>query len=110
MQPNSEYLTLWEISYGMRKPVALKVSPYGKHLQKIIRKVQTTFAAVRHTFWEKCGLRPIMVHWFYTRMIRPSIFHGALVRWSKVTQKPTKTQLGRIQRMACITTRGGGGL
>jgi ribonuclease HI len=43
-----------------------------------------------------------MVHWLYTRVIRPSIFHGALVWWSKAMQKTTKIQLGRIQRMACL--------
>jgi hypothetical protein len=46
-----------------------------------------------------------MVHWLYTRVIRP-IFHAALVWWPKVKQKSTKTQLGRIQRMACLAITG----
>jgi len=75
---------------------------WNQHLQKIIRKAQTTFAVVRCICGKKWGLRPNMVHWPYTRVLRPSIFHGALVWWSKVTQKTTKIQLGRIQRMACI--------
>ena len=56
--------------------------------------------------WEKLGLRPNMVRWLYTRVIRPSIFRGALVWLSKAMQKTTKTQLGRIQRMACIAITG----
>jgi hypothetical protein len=52
---------------------------WNQHLQKTIRKVQTTFAAVRRTCGKKWGLRPSMVHWLCTRVIRPSIFHGALV-------------------------------
>jgi hypothetical protein len=47
-----------------------------------------------------------MVHWLYTRVIRPSIFHAALVWWPKVKQKSTKTQLGRIQRMALLAITG----
>jgi hypothetical protein len=43
-----------------------------------------------------------MVHWLYNRFIRPSIFSGALVWWSKVVQKTTEIQLGRIQKMACL--------
>jgi hypothetical protein len=43
-----------------------------------------------------------MVHWLYTRVLRPSIFHAALVWWPKFKQKSTKTQLGRIQRMTCL--------
>ena len=47
-----------------------------------------------------------MVHWLYTRVTRPSILYGALVWWPTVTQKTTKTQLGRIQRMACLAIMG----
>jgi hypothetical protein len=47
-----------------------------------------------------------MVHWLYTGVIRPSIFYGALFWWSKVMQKTTKIQLGRIQRMACLAVTG----
>jgi len=47
-----------------------------------------------------------MVHWLYTRVIRPSILNGALVWWSKAMQKTTKTQLGMIQRMACLAITG----
>ena len=47
-----------------------------------------------------------MVHWIYTRVKRPSILYGALVWWPKVIQKTTKTQLGRIQRMACLAITG----
>jgi hypothetical protein len=47
-----------------------------------------------------------MVHWLYTRVIRHFIFYGALVWWSKVTHKTTKTRLSRIQRMACLAITG----
>jgi hypothetical protein len=60
---------------------------WNQHLQKIIRKAQTTFAVVRRTCGKKWGLRPNMVHWLYRRVIRPYIFHGALVWWSKIMQK-----------------------
>jgi hypothetical protein len=47
-----------------------------------------------------------MVHWLYTRAIRPSILHAALVWCPKVKQKTTKIPLGRIQRMACLAITG----
>jgi hypothetical protein len=46
------------------------------------------------------------VHWLYATVIRPSILYGALVWWPKVTQKTTKTHLGRIQIMACLAITG----
>ena len=79
---------------------------WNQHLQKIITKEQTTFAVVRRSCGKKWGLRPNMVHWLYTRVIRPSIFHGVFVWWPKVMQKITRTQLGRIQRMACLAITG----
>jgi hypothetical protein len=39
-------------------------------------------------------------------VIRPSIYYGALVWWPKAMQQTTKTQLGRIQRMACLAVTG----
>ena len=62
-------------------------------MQKVIRKAQPTFAVVRRICGKIWGLRPNMVHWLYTRVIRPSILHGALVWWSKVMQKTTQTQI-----------------
>jgi hypothetical protein len=47
-----------------------------------------------------------MVHWLYTRVIRSSVYYGALVWWPKAIQKTTKTQIGRIQRMACLAIMG----
>jgi hypothetical protein len=79
---------------------------WNQHLQKIIRKVQTTFVVVRCTYGKRWGLRPPMVQWLYNRVFRPSILHAALVWWSKVKQKTTKIQLGRIQRMACLAITG----
>jgi hypothetical protein len=79
---------------------------WNQHLQKIIRKAVTTFAVVRRMYGKRWGLRPSMVHWLYTRVIRPSIFHAALVWWPKVKQESTKNQLGRIQTMAYLAITG----
>jgi hypothetical protein len=47
-----------------------------------------------------------MVHWLYTRVIRPSIYYGALIWWPKAMQQTIKTQLSRIQRTACLAIMG----
>jgi hypothetical protein len=79
---------------------------WSQRLQKITRKSQTTFVVIRCTCGTKWDLTPKMVHWLFTRVIRPSIFYGAFVWWSNVTQKTTKTQLGRIQKTACLAITG----
>jgi hypothetical protein len=45
---------------------------WNQHLQKPIRKAQTTLAAFLRTCGTKWGLRPNMMYWLYTRVIRPS--------------------------------------
>jgi hypothetical protein len=75
-------------------------------LQKIIRKAVTIFAVARRVYGKRWGLRPTMVHWLYSRIIRPSIFHAALVWWPKVKQKSTKIQLGKVKRVACLAITG----
>jgi hypothetical protein len=79
---------------------------WNQYLQKITSKAQTTFAVIRCTCGTKWGLRPNMVLWLYTRVVRPSIYYGAVVWWSKAKQKTTKNQLGRIQRTACLAIIG----
>ena len=79
---------------------------WNQNLQKVVKKTQNTFALVRRICDKKWGLSFSMVHWIYTRVIRPSIFHGALVWWPKAMQKTTKTQLGKIQRTACLAITG----
>jgi hypothetical protein len=79
---------------------------WNQHWQTILKKVQTTLAVVRRSGGIRWSLRPSMVHWLYPRVIRPSIFYGALVWWSKAMHKTTKTLLSRIQRMACLAITG----
>jgi hypothetical protein len=56
-------------------------------------------------YGKKWSLRPTMVHWLYTRVIRPSIFHAALVWWPKVKPPPPQKK-SRIKRMACSAITG----
>jgi len=79
---------------------------WNQHLQKITNKEQTTYAVVQRTCGKKWDPRPNMVHWLYTRVIRPSILHGTLMLWSMAMQKTTKAHLGRIERMTCLTITG----
>jgi hypothetical protein len=79
---------------------------WNQHVQNVLKKAQTTFAVVRRSSGIRWGLRPSMVHWLYTRVIRPFIFYGALVWWSKATHKTTKILLSRIQRTAYLAITG----
>ena len=55
---------------------------------------------------KKWGLRPGMVHWLYTRVIRPFILYGALVWWPKVIQKPLKLNQAGFKEWPAQPLRG----
>jgi hypothetical protein len=63
---------------------------WNQHLQNVIKKAQTTFAVVRRTCGIRWGIRPSMVHWHYTRVIRPSIFMGPWFGGPRLCIKPPK--------------------
>ena len=79
----------------------------NQHLQKIINKVQTTFVVVRRTCGKNWGLRPNMVHWLYTRVIRPSILYDALVWWPKAMQKNHKNPIRQDSKNGLSSHYGG---
>ena len=72
-----ELIMLDEVKY-LGVILDLKLN-WNQHLQKVIKKTLTTFVLVRYTCGKKWDLRPGMVHWLYTRVIRPFILYGALV-------------------------------
>lgn len=55
---------------------------------------------------QKWGLKPKMVLWLYTAVVRPMITYAALVGWLKVDQVTTCKELTKIQRLACLAVTG----
>jgi ribonuclease HI len=51
------------------------------------------------------GLKPRIIHWIYTCIVRPMISYGSFVWWPKTDQRKTKETLSKVQRLAmsCIT-------
>lgn len=79
---------------------------WTSHISKIKRKSEITLAVIRRMYDRQWGLRPGMVHWLYTRVVRPAIMYAALVWWPKVTQGTTIQILSKVQRLACVSITG----
>jgi ribonuclease HI len=62
--------------------------------------------AAKRSFGKTWGLKPRMVHWLYTTVVRPIITYGCLVWWPKVEQAQAKLKLNSVQRLACICITG----
>lgn len=52
------------------------------------------------------GLKPKIVYWIYTTVVRPIFSYGSLVWWSRLKLKTAKDRVDSLQRLACIGITG----
>src|SRR5665811_1964038 len=72
------------------------------HCQQRASKSAIALAQCRRAVGQKWGLRPKVMHWIYTAVIRPGIVYGSLV-WVNVVNKQTAlSRLERAQRTALL--------
>ena len=76
------------------------------HIERIVRRTTASLWMCRRLFGCTWGLKPRVVHWLYTTVIRPMITYGALVWWPAVHKVTYKGQLDRLQRLACLGITG----
>jgi hypothetical protein len=79
---------------------------WKKQLDKAINKAYKAFWTCRGTFGKTWRLRPKVVHWIYTAVVRPIITYAVTICWPKVNLKTSQAELGRLQRMACLGITG----
>jgi hypothetical protein len=71
-------------------------------LKNVMNKVNMAFWTFESTFGKIWGLKPKVVYWIYTMVIRPMLSYGFTIWWSRVTYKVNRLELGRLQRLACL--------
>jgi len=52
------------------------------------------------------GMRPIVVHWLYVSIIRPSATFASLVWWPGCQTASAKKEPSRVQRLTCLGIKG----
>lgn len=55
---------------------------------------------------KKWGLKPYILRWIYTAVVRPVLCYGALVWWNTIKVSCRKTRLATVQRQACLGISG----
>jgi hypothetical protein len=60
-----------------------------------------TFWTCRGSFWKIWGLRPRVLYWVYTVIVKPTITYTTLVWWPRVRLKTNRTELSKLYRIAC---------
>jgi hypothetical protein len=73
---------------------------WKEHIEAKVRKARNMMWACRRACGMRWGLRPRVVHWFFTSVVRPSITYASLVWWPGCETARAKQLLGTIQRLA----------
>lgn len=79
---------------------------WNAHLEQVLNKATSALWLTKKTCGMKWGLRPKMIHWIYTVVIRPRITYASLVWWPKTEEKIAQQKLAKIQRLACMAITG----
>lgn len=70
------------------------------------KKALNAFYTCKKTFGSRWGMRPHIIHWMYTAIIRPILTYGALVWWHATETKSYLSNLTKVQRLACMGITG----
>jgi hypothetical protein len=67
-------------------------------MKNVMNKPYRTFWTCGGTFGKKQGLKPRVVHWIYTMVIRPILTYNSTVWWLKFWSNVRKTERIKLQR------------
>jgi hypothetical protein len=79
---------------------------WKKRLDKVTDKAYKVFWTCRGTFGKTWELKPKVVHWIYTAVVRPIVTYAATIWWPRVTLKTSQGELNKSQRVACLGIAG----
>lgn len=76
------------------------------HLKTMIQKAITGLWQCRRTIGLNWGLKPKVVLWIYTAIIRPRMAYASLIWWKKCQIGTVQAKLAKVQRLALIGVTG----
>jgi hypothetical protein len=79
---------------------------WEEQVDKVIDKANKAFWICRGTFGNTWGLKPKVVYWIFTAVVRPIVTYDATNWWPNVKLKTSQADLNRLQRMACLGITG----
>jgi hypothetical protein len=73
---------------------------------QFINKAYKAFWTCRGTFGKSWGLKPKVIYWIYTGVVRIIVTYAATIWWSRVKLKASQAELSKLQRIACLGITG----
>ncbi|XP_067216164.1 uncharacterized protein [Linepithema humile] len=72
---------------------------WEEHLSNRCKSLCQYFWMCRRTFGQTWGLKPSMIHWIYTAILRPRFTYAAIVWWTRVQKKTAKVALEHVRAL-----------
>jgi ribonuclease HI len=79
---------------------------WNAHLKRMSEKANLSWWQCSKLCGKNWGLRPKMLHYLYTTVVRPASAYACQVWWPKVKQAGARLELQRIQRTPCMSITG----
>jgi hypothetical protein len=80
---------------------------WKEQLDKVTNKGYRAFWTCRDMFGRIWALRPKVMHWIYTVVVRPIVIYAAAaVWWPGVNFRKSRAELSKLQRLACLGITG----
>jgi hypothetical protein len=71
-----------------------------------MQKATIAFWQYRRAIGKTWGLKPKVVYWIYTSVVRPILTYAALLWWKKASQISVNRKTAHLQRLVCINITG----
>ena len=75
-------------------------------LENVINMAYRTFWVGKGTFGKTWALKPGVLYWIHTKVIKLILTYSSMVRWSRVRFTVNRMELNKLQRLACLAITG----
>ncbi len=79
---------------------------WGPQLKRVTDRGKWTLMTCRRVVGRSWGLKPRIMLWLYTAVVRPALTYGAVVWWPRVQVQVAAAELAGVQRLAGLTVTG----
>ena len=76
------------------------------HADNTIAKALRVLGMCRSAYGKTWGLKPKVMRWLYSMMIRPIITYGSIAWWPRSQLTTYREELSKLQRTACLAITG----
>jgi hypothetical protein len=79
---------------------------WKKQVLRVAQRAVATLWQLRRVVARTWGLKPRVLHWLYTAVVRPRILYGSVVWWPSLDKAYVRGSLAKLQRLACLGITG----